>query len=122
MRSAIILLALTVLAQVCTACFWIGVYGCIDVNTNCALLSTCARDIDAVCVNFPESLNDKMNSVMGWDGTTLAEFYEHSDCQGALLFQSGYTQYSFPTQGTFEFTPWTQQASSVMLRWYSSPY
>ncbi|KAF9139907.1 hypothetical protein BGX30_007322 [Mortierella sp. GBA39] len=120
MRSAIALLALAVLVQV-RACHKIGVYGCIDVNTNCALLKGCVHTIDPVCVNFPESLNDKMNSYMGYlGGKTQIEFYEHYDCQGAKL-ESGRWR-DVPSEGTFWPAPYAKQASSVMIGYYTSPY
>ncbi|KAF9184744.1 hypothetical protein BGZ51_003147 [Haplosporangium sp. Z 767] len=123
MRSAIILLALAVLVQVRAACFNIGVFGCIDVNTNCALLKACVTDIDEVCVNFPESLNDKVDAFMGYlTGRTMVTFYEHYDCQGAQLYQPGHRRSINPNEGVMYPAPWGKQASSVKMGYYIGPY
>ncbi|KAG9068316.1 hypothetical protein KI688_010582 [Linnemannia hyalina] len=114
MRSAITLLALAVLMQV-RACRKIGVYGCIDVNTNCALLKGCVNAIDPVCVNFPKSLNDKMNSYLG--GKTQIMFYEHYDYQGAKLESSRWRD--VPNGGSFRPAPYAKQVSSVMINYYT---
>ncbi|KAF9176726.1 hypothetical protein BGZ51_009742, partial [Haplosporangium sp. Z 767] len=116
MRSAIILFALAMLVQVHAACHNIGVFGCIDVNTNCALLKACVTNIDKVCVNFPESLNDKMTAYMGYlTGNTMVTFYEHYGCQGATVHQPGHKESRVPNSGVLYPAPWGKQASSVEI-------
>ncbi|KAK3848220.1 MAG: hypothetical protein J3R72DRAFT_470340 [Linnemannia gamsii] len=125
MRSATILLALAALVQVQAGiCHKIGVYGCIEANTNCALLKGCIHSIgEEQCVDFPESLNDKMTHYMGYlGGVTKAQFYEHYGCQGAILYEPGHMQWTNPNDVGFYSAPWAKQASSVKIQYYKSPY
>ncbi|KAK3848217.1 MAG: hypothetical protein J3R72DRAFT_416266 [Linnemannia gamsii] len=124
MRSVTILLALAALVQVQAVCHRIGVLGCINAENNCVVLEGCIQTIgEEQCVNFPASLNDKMTHYMGHLGAkTMIQFYEHGDCQGEVLYQPRYSKWTNPNDVGFYPAPWAKQASSVKMKYYSSPY